>query len=179
MFHCFKYILAIFCLLFLSACSDNTSKNQNSVAVTSKWIVKEMKDPMTDQLSVLVTLNSNSQNSMLAFYCEKEARFNWKVMDPPSDSSAGGVMDDMRVDVVIRFDDGQVVTEKWLLDIKHGMIIPPNNFFDNVLSHNKAALKASFIFTDDVLSVFDIAGLNQIYSKYQDNCKVNNVSFYN
>lgn len=183
-----KFLLLLIAASFLYACTDaKNSATTQPVAVAekptppvifSKWKVNAEKDPMTDESRVMILLDSNSHNSMLTFFCAgDQAMFNWKVSAAPRESYGGGLMDDMKISVDVRFDDGQVTNEKWVFKLRHGIVVPPKSFFDNVLTHSKVALNGFFI-TQDLVSVFEIAGLEKDYGKYREKCKLTNDSDY-
>jgi len=161
----------------LSASNSQVNKETNE-AFKYRWKHEEIKDPMTDKLTILSTLSDEGKSSTLGFMCEPNAEpnpqslFVWTVA-PPSNKKYEFGLHKWEFKVDIRFDDGPITTETWTLDLRYGSVPVSKNFIDNMMGKRKAVLRAN-ILNQQTTYVYNISGFEEHYQKYIASCPSSN-----
>ena len=154
---------------------EDKEKNQTSKEVFNyKWEHSVIKDPMTDKTIINSTLFDETKSSWLGFMCEQNGTsvFTVKVAPASNRNYEFGTHEwDAKVD--IRFDEEQMSTEKWTLDLRYGVLPVSKNFIENMMGKTKVALRIK-IPGDESTFIYNINGFESHYKKYISSCPLSN-----
>jgi hypothetical protein len=150
------------------------SKSTPKEVFKYKWEHEVIKDPMTDKETINSILFDETKKSWLGFMCVQNGSsvFTWKVA-PRSDKKYEFGTHEWEAKVDIRFDDEQMSTEKWTLDLRYGDLPVSKIFVENMMGKNKVALRIN-ILGDESTFIYNISDFEGHYKKYITSCPLSN-----
>ena len=150
------------------------SKSTPKEVFKYKWEHEVIKDPMTDKATINSILFDETKKSWLGFMCVQNGSsvFTWKVA-PRSDKKYEFGTHEWEAKVDIRFDEEQMSTEKWTLDLRYGVLPVSKIFVENMMGKTKAALRIN-ILGDESTFVYNISDFEGHYKKYISSCPLSN-----